>query len=111
MGTNKNNIASYLYSYLKEDMTYAQLLFVNGYIAELFDKHLQWHKWVFPKLNRAGFCAVNMSVNLYSMHRDLEDLKENWRTKTFMGLFVNTYSATTAYKIDNMAIDFFNIQT
>ena len=32
-GTNKNDIASYLYSYLKEDVLYAQLLFVNGYIT------------------------------------------------------------------------------
>ena len=44
VGTNKNNISSYLYSYLKQDVMYAQLLFVNGFITGFFDKHLQWHK-------------------------------------------------------------------
>ena len=41
VGMNKNNIASYLYSYLKQDVLYSQLLFVNGFITGFFNKHLQ----------------------------------------------------------------------
>mmetsp|Transcript_17639 Transcript_17639/g.21054 ORF Transcript_17639/g.21054 Transcript_17639/m.21054 type:complete len:126 (+) Transcript_17639:46-423(+) len=73
---------------LKEDVLYAQLLFVNGYITGFFYKHLQWHKQICPKSNRAGFRAVDMGVNLYIMYHDLEDLKVNWRIKDFMAPFV-----------------------
>ena len=109
VGTNKNDIASYLYSYLKEDMLYAQLLFVNGYITGFFDKHLQWQKQICPKSNRAGFRAIDMGVNLYIMHRDLEDLKANWRLKDYMVPFVQIYPTTALYKIDDMVSDFFKI--
>ena len=91
VGTNKNDISSYLYSYLKEDVIYAQLLFVHGYITGYFDRHLQWHKQICPKSNRAGFRAIDMGVNIYIMHRDLQDLKTNWQTMDYMKPFVQTY--------------------
>jgi len=72
---------------LNENVLYAQLLFVNDYIT-FFDKNLQWHKQICPKSNRAGFGAVDMGVNLYIIHRDLDDLKVNWRTKDFMAPFM-----------------------
>ena len=70
VGTYKDDISSYLYSYLKEDVIYAQLLFVHGYITGYFDRHLQWHKQICPKSNRAGFRAIDMGVNIYIVHRD-----------------------------------------
>ena len=109
VGTNKKDITSYLYSYLKEDVLYAQLLFVNGYISAFFDKHIQCHTQIYPKSNRAGFRSVDMGVNLYLIHHNLEDLKESWRTQTFMALFVHTYPATIEYKIDGIVSDFFKI--
>ena len=44
MGKNENDIVSYLYVYLKEDMLHAQVLFDNRFIVEFFNKHLQWYK-------------------------------------------------------------------
>ena len=87
-------------------MLYAQLLFVDGYITGVFDKHLQWHKQIFPKSNRAGLCMVGMGIDLYIMHRDLHDLKVNWCIKDFMVPFVQIYPATVLYKIDDMVSDF-----
>ena len=109
VGTNKNDIASYLYSYLKEDVLYSHLLFVNGFITGFFDKHLQWHKRICPKSKRAGFRAIDMAVNHYVMHRDLQDIKANWRTKDFMAAFVRTYPDNAEYKKENMVSDFFDI--
>ena len=80
VGTNKNDIASYLYSYLNEDVLYAQILFVHGYITIFFDTHLQWHKHIYPRSNRAGFRALDMGVNLFVMNRDLQESKAHWRT-------------------------------
>ena len=48
-----------------------------------------------------------MGVNLYLMHCDLEDLRENWRSKQYMTPFVQTYPVTVEYKIDEMVGDFF----
>ena len=81
VGSNKNDIASYLFSYLKEDVLFAQVLFVHGFYTGFFDKHLQWHKKICPKSNRPGFRAVDMGVNLYIVNRDLQDLKTNWHRK------------------------------
>jgi len=105
IGTNENDIASYLYLYLKDDVLYTQLLIVNGYIT-VFYKHLQWHTQICPKSNRAGFRAVDMVVNLYIMHRNLDYLKVNWRIKDFMAPFLQIYPATALYKIDDMVSDF-----
>jgi len=41
VGSNKNDIESNLYSYLNEDILYAQVLFVHSYIGEFSDKHFQ----------------------------------------------------------------------
>ena len=109
VGKNKCDIASYLYSYLKEEILYAQVLFVNRFIVGFFDKHLQWYKQICPKSNCVGFRAVDMGVNLYLMHCDLEDIQEIWRTKNCMAPFVQTYPATAEYKIDEMVSDFFKI--
>ena len=50
-----------------------------------------------------------MAVNHYMMHRDLQDIKANWRTKDFMAAFVRTYPDSAEYKKENMVSDFFDI--
>ena len=42
--TSTNDTASYLYSYLNKDVLYAQILFINAYIIEFYDKYSQWYK-------------------------------------------------------------------
>ena len=61
VGTNKNGISFYPYSYLNEDILYAHVLFVHAYIS---DKHFQMHKQICPIFNRVGFYAVDMGINL-----------------------------------------------
>ena len=109
VGTNKNDIASYIYSYLKEDVLFAQVLFVHGFYTGFFDKYLQWHKQICPKSNCAGFRAVDMGVNLYIMDRDLQELKTNWHTKEYMLPFIEQYPEMTEYKKEDMVSDFLNI--
>ena len=41
VGTNKNDIVSYLFSYPKEDMLFAQILFVVVYIKDFYDNMCQ----------------------------------------------------------------------
>lgn len=43
-GTNRNDIASYLNSYLKEGMLHAQLEFVCAFVNEIYDHHFQCQK-------------------------------------------------------------------
>jgi hypothetical protein len=57
VGTSKNDVASYLYSYLNEKMLWSQILFVNGYITEFYDTHFQWMKHVDDKTGTAGYLA------------------------------------------------------
>jgi len=57
---NKNDIGSYIYSYLNEDILYAQDLFVHSYIDEFFDKIFQWYKQMWSRSNRARVLAVDM---------------------------------------------------
>ena len=81
VGTNKNNVASYLFSYLKEDMLYAQILFVNAYISDFYDKHFQWFKHVDVRSKQAGFIAIHMAIHYYVMSRDLKLFRSNWRER------------------------------
>ena len=99
-------IVLYLYLYLKEKILYAQVFFVNGFIVGFFDKHLQWHKQIFPKAKRTDFCTVDIVVNLYHIYCDPDIMKENWRTQNCMAPFVHTYPAVAQYKIDEMVSDF-----
>ena len=107
--SKNNDIASYLFSYLNEDILYAHVLFVRSYIDEFFNKHFQWHKQICSKSNRASFRAVDMGVNLFVMNRDLLDLKENWRNKVSMAPFIQLYPDDAEYKIHDMVSDFFHI--
>ena len=100
---------SYLYSYLNKDIIHAHILIVHAYIKEFFDKHFQWQKRICTKSNRPGSHTVDMGVNLYIMHRNLYNLKDNWRTKESMSEFVQMYPDNTEYKIDDMVSDFFHI--
>ena len=109
VGTNKNDISSYLFSYLHEPMLIAQLSFVHGYIHLFFDKHFQWHKQIDKKSKRAGFRAFDMAVNTYVMNQDLEKLKSNWRAEDAFAEFIRNYPTESSYSIDNMANDFFGI--
>jgi len=63
---NKNDIGSYIYSYLNEDILYAQDLFVHSYIDEFFDKIFQWYKQMWSRSNRARVLAVDMWINFLS---------------------------------------------
>ena len=109
VGTNKNDIASYLYSYLKEDILIAQLLFVSVYNTSFFDKHFQWHKQICTKSKRAGFRSIDMGVNVYLMSRDLKHLEGNWRNMDTLSEFRALYPTSAAYKIDDMVRDFVQI--
>ena len=50
-----------------------------------------------------------MGVKIYIMHRDLQDLRANWRTKAYMLSFVQMYPNIAEYKCDDMVSDFLNI--
>ena len=68
VGKTKCNIASYLNSYLNEDMLRAQLLFVCAFVTEYYDIHFQWHKHIDALSKRAGFLSVHCGVHYYVMH-------------------------------------------
>ena len=111
VGTNKNDIASYLFSYLKEDMLYAQILFVDGYITEYYNSHFQWLKHVDTKTNCAGFIAIYMAIHYFVMDRDLKVLRRDWRTRGAFEEFVSKYPSSAQLKIDKFVDDFFDIAT
>ena len=77
VGKVKNDIASYLYSYLNEDMLVAYLYFVCAFVDEFFDPHFNWHKHMDAKSKRAGFISVHSSIHFYVMHCNLELLKND----------------------------------
>ena len=111
VGTNKNDIASYLFSYLKEDMLYAQILFVDGYITEYYNSHFQWLKHVDTKTNCAGFIAIYMAIHYFVMDRDLKVLRRDWRTRGAFEECVSKYPSSAQLKIDEFVDDFFDIAT
>ena len=109
VGTNKNDIASYLYSYLNKDMLYAQILFVNAYIVKYYYQHFQWLKHVDTKTKCAGFIAIYMAVHYFVMDRDLKALQQNWRTREAYNEFVSKYPDNSPLQIDDFVSNFFQI--
>ena len=63
-GSNKHDISSSLFSYLNEEIIWAQLLFICGYIESFYDSLFQWNKQIDPLTKRAGFWARDMAVHV-----------------------------------------------
>ena len=63
VGKSKNDVASYLHSYLNEDMLKAQLYFICGFVNEFYDIHFHWMKSIDKVSNRAGFLSCHIAVH------------------------------------------------
>ena len=109
VGKVKNDIASYLYSYLNEDMLMAYLYFVCAFVDEFFDPHFNWHKHMDAKSKRAGFLSVHSGIYFYVMHRNLELLKNDWKTRDAFRLFLSKYPNNMSLTPESFVNDFLNL--
>ena len=109
VGKVKNDIASYLYSYLDEDILMAYLYFVCAFVDEFFDPHFNWHKHMDAKSKRAGFLSVHSGIHFYVMHRNLELLKNDWKTRDAFRLFLSKYPNNVSPTPESFVNDFLNL--
>ena len=109
VGKIKNDIASYLYSYLNEDMLMAYLYFVCGFCDTFFDPHFNWHKHMDSLSMRPGFLSIHSGIHFYVMDRDLKYLKDNWQTNEAFEMFKNTYPNDTIPAVDSFVSDFLSL--
>ena len=108
VGKVKNDIASYLYSYLKENMLMAYL-YLCAFVDTFFDPHFNWHKHIDSTSLRPGFLSIHSGIHFYVMDRDLEDIKDNWKTKEEFAMFRNTYPNGITPTIDSFVNNFLQL--
>ena len=109
VGTVKNDISSYLYSYLNEDILIAYLHFVCAFVETFFDPHFNWHKHIDATSQRPGFLSVHSGIHFYVMDRDMQNLQENWKTIERFALFRSVYPNNITPTIDSFVSDFFKL--
>ena len=109
VGISKNDIFSYLYSYLNKDMLYAQILFINIYIIDFYNKHFQWYKRNDEMTKRAGFIEIHMVEHYYIMSRNLSKLT-NERKRESMSDFITRYQHNSSIMIDEFVVSFFRLE-
>ena len=106
VGKVKNDIASYLYSYLNEDMIMSYLYIVCALGEDFFDPHFNWHKHIDDISQRPGFLSIHSGIHFYVMDRDLENIKQNWQTREAFMLFKSTYPNDIIPTVDSFVSDF-----
>ena len=90
-------------------MLVAHLYFVCAFVTEYFDKHFNWNKHVDSQTKCAGFLSAHTGIRYYIMHRDLEQLKIDWRTREAFKLYENTYPTNANTTSEAFATNIFNI--
>ena len=106
-GLAKHTIASYLCSYLDEQMLVAQLYFLRGYVRTWWGPHFEWHKHIDPETDMRGFLGVHMSVHYFIQHFDFELMTRNWQTMDEFLDFVRLFPASATFEKEKLVMDFF----
>ena len=107
-GSTKHTIASYLHSYLHENMLLAHLSFLNAYSKAWWSKHFDWQKCIDDKSGSAGFLARHMVIRYYLQSLDLDNLKVSWKTNRMFNDYVRYFPTNNlTYTADQLASDFF----
>jgi hypothetical protein len=84
----ENTVASNLLSLASSKWIIADVHILSAITNSFLNPHMRWYQGSDPNISTPGFLAFHLQVQYFLQIEEIQDMKQNWKTKKEFKVFV-----------------------